>query len=285
MLEVCKYQAMGNDMLVVDPAQFGMDLTPARARLLCDRHKGLGADGICFGPLPYLGPAQRMRFINPDGTDAEKSGNGLRIFARYLVDTGYVKRPQFEILLGGHTARVAQLDEAGTTFAIAMGPVSFAREQIPMVGQPGDVVGETIVAGEQRLEITAVNIGNPHCIIFNQPLSEILSLGPLLETDPRFPQRTNVQCITVENTHRIRIAIWERGAGHTLASGTSASATAAAAIRSGACRSPVTVEMAGGTAVAEIDASWHVTLTGSVSAIYRAALAADLAGALLDLEA
>lgn len=276
-LQISKYEALGNDMIVVDPATFDCHMTPAVARRLCDRHLGIGADGICLGPLEQTGQHFPMRFYNPDGTQAEKSGNGLRIFARYLVDAGYVDSDEFGILIHGERSWVKRLDDRNERFAITMGRISFRSQEIPLSGPAREATAEPVTVAGRPLVITAVTVGNPHCVLFDQPLDTILEAGPLLESHPLFPQRTNVQIVQVLDEHTLRIAIWERGAGHTLASGTSACATAAAAVRNGRCHSPVTVHMEGGTAVVAIDEHWRATLCGSVAAVFRGEIAADLA--------
>ena len=264
-----KYQAMGNDMIVVDPASFKLPLDPAAIRLLCDRHLGVGADGICYGPLPGQRP-HRMRFFNPDGSESEKSGNGLRIFARYLRDAGYVNGRSFTIGIQNELAPVQILDEAAHTLRLGMGWLSFSQ------------VDEALQIGADRYRITAVSIGNPHCVIFSDDLDAIHRIGPQVETAPAFPDRTNVQLVQALDDHTIRIAIWERGAGYTLASGSSASAAAGAAVRLGHCTSPVEVRMAGGMAEVTIDDQWNVALVGTVTAVYQASLAPDLHQALLE---
>lgn len=262
--QIFKYQAMGNDMLVVDPAKFEKVLTPERVRLMCDRHFGIGADGICYGPLTEANGPNAMRFLNPDGTEAEKSGNGLRIFARYLWDADYVDTRSYPITIQNQPILAEVLDDDAHTIALEMGQVSFSR------------IEEVIEVAGNRCRITAVSVGNPHCILFDDDLNEIKRIGPLLETAPEFPNRTNVQIVRVLDEHTIEIAIWERGAGFTLASGTSASATAGAAIRIGHCQSPVEVRMAGGKATVAIDEDWQVVLTGTVTAVFQGELASDM---------
>jgi diaminopimelate epimerase len=264
-----KYEALGNDMLVWDPAHFSLLPTPERVRLLCDRHFGLGADGICYGPLSEAGGPNGMRFFNPDGTEAEKSGNGLRIFARYLWDAGYVNGRSYPLTISGQTLQVEVLDAAARTIALEMGRLTFSRLE-----------EEVVVVDGVTVRITAVSLGNPHCVLFSDDLAAIQTIGPLLETAPLFPNRTNVQLVKVLDAHTIEIAIWERGAGYTLASGTSASAAAGAAIRTGRCRSPIEVRMAGGPATVAISPDWEVVLTGGVTAVYHATLAPDLLAAL-----
>ena len=282
-LDFFKYHALGNDMLVIDPAQFEARLTPALARRLCNRHVGVGADGICFGPLPGIEPPS-MRFINPDGSEAEKSGNGLRIFARYLWDAGIVRARQFEIAINGERIPVTVEDESANTLSLGMGRVSFAGEQgetaPPATRYPPGDIEQPARFGDTTFSIITVSVGNPHCVIFVEGDADLAALarqwGPVIETAARFPQRTNVQFARVADAHTIEIEIWERGAGSTLASGTSASATAGAAVKTGRCQSPVTVRMAGGEVMVAIDAARQVTLTGPVVAVYRGKLAGGM---------
>lgn len=279
-----KYQALGNDMLVLDPATFDPPLTPAAGRLLCDRHFGLGADGICYGPLPGPAHPRRMRFINPDGTEAEKSGNGLRIFARYLWDQGYVSTPDFDIFINNELIRVQLREKSGRTFTVEMGQLSFYSPEIPVSGPPREVVEERLETNGTVWTITAVGIGNPHCVIFTGEVTAALArqIGPAIEQSACFPNRVNMQLARALDSHTLQIEIWERGAGYTLASGTSSCAAAGAAIRTGRCQSPVEVRMAGGVAVVTVDNAWRVALTGEVEALATGYLAGDLLAKLIN---
>ncbi len=265
-----KYQALGNDMVVIDPKTFDFPLTPHTIRRICHRHFGLGSDGICYGPLSESAPFL-MRFFNPDGTEAEKSGNGLRIFARYLWDAEYVHKRQFEILIHGDVIRAQVEDEKAHTISMTMGRLSFHSADIPVSGTLREVVDEEMTIGGQEYRVTAASIGNPHCVIFEHEASESAAreFGPAIETAEVFPNRINVQFARIIDHHTIAIEIWERGAGYTLASGTSSCAAAGAAIRTGRCNSPVEVRMAGGNAAVAIDDDWQVTLTGTVSAVAK----------------
>ncbi len=273
-----KYQALGNDMVVIDPARFAFPLTPVAIRNICDRHFGLGADGICYGPLPDGPHPRQMRFFNPDGSESGKSGNGLRIFARYLWDQGYVQTPVFDIGIGGETVKVEVKDAAAQTLTIAMGRLSFNSRDIPVSGPAREVVNEDVRLGGHDYRITAVTIGNPHCVIFTGDISAEVTrvAGPVIEVDALFSERTNVQFVRVEGRHTLQIEIWERGAGYTLASGTSACAAAGAAVRTGRCDSPIEVRMVGGVVMVEIDLDWQVKLTGPVEAVASGTFAPDL---------
>jgi diaminopimelate epimerase len=263
-----KYTAMGNDMLIIDPHDVAFQLTEDTIRKICDRNFGIGSDGICYGPLTDVQP-YAMRFYNPDGSEAEKSGNGLRIFARYLCDAGYVEDTTFSIEIMGQVSQVSVLDEQKASFKIEMGQATFASDQIPMVGDVRVVVAEPLTVNGDTVHVTCVNVGNPHCVIFTDALSvtDVKRLGAQLERHAAFPERTNVQWVQVIDKHTICIEIWERGAGYTLASGTSSCATACASIINGYCESPITVQMAGGQAVVDVQDDWQIELTGTVQSV------------------
>jgi diaminopimelate epimerase len=215
-----------------------------------------------------------MRFFNPDGSEAEKSGNGLRIFARYLWDKAYVDGRTFEMWINKEPIAVQVEDEAASQITTSLGRLSFSTS--PSLLSLHEVLEPLLTSSEIADGVTAVNIGNPHCVLFVDSLSpeRVREIGPLLETADPFPNRTNVQLAKVIDSHTIQIEIWERGAGYTLASGTSASAAAGAAVWNGRCQSPIEVRMAGGSAVVTIDEDWGATLTGSVEYVYSGVLAA-----------
>lgn len=262
-------------MIVLDSQTFTMPFSLALVRRLCHRNFGIGADGICLGPINGYEPFE-MRFYNPDGSESEKSGNGLRIFARYLKDAGLVNRDAFKIMINEEVIDVKILNPSGSKIATGMGVVSFNSHDVHLAGEPREVIGEPINVGAEKIVVTAVSVGNPHCIIFSEDLSNIHHFGPLLETTPQFINRTNVQTLKVIDEHNIEIAIWERGAGYTLASGSSATATAAAAIRHGFCQSPVMVQMEGGAVKVDINEAWRASLTGSVASVFTGQISKEL---------
>jgi len=276
--DYCKYHGLGNDYVVIDPTAFKAPLTGEQVRAICDRHQGIGSDGVLLGPLrpghplrPADLPADvpALRIFNPDGSEGEKSGNGLRIFARYLWEHGHVAGTPFSIHTPGGQVCVRVLNAAGSRIAIEMGQVTFDSARIPMTGAPREVLRETLRAGDEDVTINAANIGNPHCVVLADEPTPALAqrVGPLIERHPSFPQRTNVQFLRVLDRHAIRIEIWERGAGYTLASGTSSCACAAVACRLGLCESPVTVHMPGGALEIRVAPDFQVEMEGDVSAI------------------
>ncbi len=263
-----KYHALGNDYLVVEPADLPPGLPDDWIVRVCDRQRGVGADGVMLGPLTAANGAVAVRIFNPDGSEAEKSGNGLRIFARYLYDTQQVAETPFQIETIGGTV-TCRVHGDGQTITVAMGQVSFYSRDIPVSGPPREVLNEEISADGRSFHFSAVTIGNPHCVILvdNPTAALAQEFGPVIERDPRFPNRSNVQFVSVVDRSSLRMEIWERGAGYTLASGSSSCAAAAVAHRLGLCGADVAVTMPGGTLHVAIDDDWSMTLTGPVTRV------------------
>ncbi|MBD2613081.1 MAG: diaminopimelate epimerase [Nostoc sp. ZfuVER08] len=263
-----KYHALGNDYLVISPENLAFELTPERIERICHRNFGIGSDGILFGPLPAKNAKFGLRIFNPDGSEAEKSGNGLRIFCRYLWDNQIVQEEEFEIdTLGGRVQ--GRVTELGRSVRVEMGRVSFQSEKIPVTGHSREVLQENITVADQIFSFCAATIGNPHCVIqLPEVTPEIAKqYGSLLEIHPYFPNRTNVQFMKVKDRQNIQIEIWERGAGYTLASGSSSSAAAAVAHKLNLCDSEITVHMPGGQIAIAISDDFTVTMTGSVTKV------------------
>jgi diaminopimelate epimerase len=263
-----KYHGLGNDYLVMDPASFGQAAVHRLAPRICDRNYGIGSDGILLGPFSSAGADFGLRIINPDGSEAEKSGNGLRIFARFLYDTGRVGREPFRIGTPGGVAPAQVYPERGL-IRIGMGHATFDSQAVGIAGPRRDVVAESMEMAGRTLSCTGVSVGNPHCVVLGVPVTEheARTLGPQIERDPRFQNRTNVQLCQIIDRENIEIRIWERGAGYTLASGSSASAAACAAKRLGHCDGNVRVHMPGGVLEVEIGEDYSVTQTGPVTRV------------------
>jgi diaminopimelate epimerase len=275
-----KYHALGNDYLVLDPRDFpAWKAAPTidQIRVICHRNFGVGSDGILWGPLPSERSEFGLRIFNPDGSEAEKSGNGLRIFSRYLWDQGLVKNPAFTIETpGGHVQSV--IKENGRLITVAMGNVSFDSTKIPVVGSSREVLNEKITILDREFTYCAATIGNPHCVLPLPAVSPELAhrYGPHLETHPNFPRKTNVQFLRVIDRANIQIEIWERGAGYTLASGSSSSASAAVAHKLGLVDRSVTVHMPGGQIGIEIGDNFSIMMTGTVNKVADGAMHPDL---------
>ena len=265
-----KYHALGNDYLIYDPERDEDSFTEEQIIRICHRNFGLGSDGILVGPLRSEKAEFGLKILNPDGSEAEKSGNGLRIFARYLRDSGKVGSEAFSVdTLGGVVS--CQVSENAEVITVEMGQVHFHSEVIPVnvEGPDREVLNEDITVGSETVKYYAATIGNPHCVIpVDQANEEIaMRLGPILENHPNFPNRTNVQFLQILDRNRIRIEIWERGAGYTLASGSSSSAAGAVARKMGACDQDITVEMPGGEIKLEIDEEFKVKMTGPATRV------------------
>lgn len=263
-----KYHALGNDYIVVNPADTDIALNDVSIRQICHRNYGVGSDGILFGPETDRSDLFSVRIFNPDGSEAEKSGNGLRIFSRYLYEKGLVDDRPFQIRTAGGKVRSQVLDR-GRTVIVEMGCVSFESTKIPVAGPPREVLSEPLTVTGVTLSFCAATIGNPHCVIPEARISakRTRRLGPAIEIHPLFPNRTNVQFMQVIDRGNIRIEIWERGAGYTLASGSSSCAAAAVAHKLGFCEPSITVHMPGGRLRIEISEDFRVSMTGPVTRI------------------
>ena len=277
--EFVKSHGLGNDYIVLDQAQLSRPLTPEAVRSICDYHFGVGSDGILL-VVPGAGADFGVRIFNPDGSEAEKSGNGIRILAKLLYDHGYAPRPEFTIsTLGGLVRARLDLDGDRVRMITAdMGRATFVSSEIPVAGPRREVVRETLAVDDQRLTVTCVSVGNPHCVIFTDTLDvdEVKRLGPKIERHPSFPNRINVQFAKLLGRDHVSILIWERGAGYTLASGTSSCAVAAVCVKNGLTDRTVAIESPGGSLAVSIADTWELTLTGPASEICRGRLSEDL---------
>lgn len=268
-MRFAKYHALGNDYLVLEPADCAELPSPEATRKICHRHYGLGSDGILYGPLPRPDGAFGLRILNPDGSEAEKSGNGIRIFCRHLLATGRVREgAEFKVHTPGGTVGCLVL-EGGDLIRVEMGRVSFRSSEIPVAGPDREVLNETLEVGGRAFVFCAATVGNPHCVIPVPAAAPELArtFGPAIENHPLFPRRTNVQFLQVLDRSNIRIEIWERGAGYTLASGSSSSAAAAVARRLGLVDPDLTVHMPGGKIGIGIGADYGIVMTGPTTPV------------------
>jgi diaminopimelate epimerase len=218
----------------------------------------------------------KLRIFNPDGSEAEKSGNGLRIFSRYLWDKGLVKSDPFIInTIGGNVQ--SEILKNGDLIKVEMGKVSFLASDIPLKGEEGEVLNRNFVIQGRTFRYCAANIGNPHCVVLCDEISPEIAkeFGPHIETNAIFPRKTNVQFMKVIDKKHIQIEIWERGAGYTLASGSSSIASAAVAFKLGLCGNEITVNMQGGKLNIEFTDDFKATMTGPVIAVCEGIIKED----------
>ena len=274
-----KGHGLGNDYIAVDPAELDFKLTPGNIRKICDRNWGVGSDGILA-----LSDSKKadfgLRIYNPDGSEAEKSGNGLRIFARYLHATRRVRKKSFTVDTKGGLVRIElHVDELGEASAatVEMGRATFEPKALPCTLKSKELIEKPIKVGGESMQFTGVSVGNPHCVLFRQrgekwTREELLRLGPALENHRLFPRRINVQLAVPLGPNSIYILIWERGAGETQASGSSSCAAASAAVRLGLVKTPVTVKSPGGTLHIDVDENFELTMKGPVQEVARGTL-------------
>lgn len=272
-IKFTKYSALGNDYIVIDPNKNLLNLHPENIKKICDRNFGVGSDGILYGP-EYEDGKLGLRIFNPDGSEAEKSGNGIRIFARYLYEKRYVNESEFEIMTKGGNVYVYILNYDNSLIKVGMGTVSFDSTSIPVNGEKREVIREQFIVDGKALSCTCLTIGNPHCVVEMTDISKDIALkfGPLLENHQLFPNRINVQFMKVIDRNNIKIEIWERGAGYTLASGSSSCAAASAAFRLGLTENDINVHMPGGTIKVEISENGNVFMIGSVDSVFEGEL-------------
>lgn len=265
-----KYHALGNDYIVIDPNKVNIDLSQENIKRLCHRNFGIGSDGILYGPF-FKDNTISMKILNPDGSEAEKSGNGIRIFSRYLFDAGYQKASHFCLETLGGKVYVELLDSKAQLIKVDMGKVTFTSSEIPVAGPEREVINEDLIIKGKRLHINCLSIGNPHCVIPLHQISKELveDIGPGIENNELFPNRINVQLLKVLDRNNIQIEIWERGAGYTLASGSSSCAAASVAYKLGLVDEDINVYMPGGKIEIKIDSNGHVYMTGSVTEVCK----------------
>ncbi|MBL9217209.1 MAG: diaminopimelate epimerase [Opitutaceae bacterium] len=274
-----KYHALGNDYIVMNPADYpGWPVPiPEQIRLICHRNLGAGSDGILWGPLPAAQAQFGLRIFNPDGSEAEKSGNGLRIFSRYLYDQKLVGDQPFTIQTPGGIVE-SRVMQHGQKITVEMGRVTFQSDRIPVAGPVREVLGEKFTIQGREFTFNAAGIGNPHCVMVLPAISPELAkqYGPDIEIHPNFPNRINVQFLRVLDRQNIQIEIWERGAGYTLASGSSSSASAAVARKLGLVDANLTVHMPGGQIGIEIAPDYAIRMTGPTTRVAEGQLDAEM---------
>ena len=262
-LSFTKYQGTGNDFIVID-ALDGLPVVDwaTTAAFLCDRHYGVGADGVLLVERGRRA-AFAMRVVNADGSEPEMCGNGIRCVARWLADRGLVTTGPFEVETAAGLIRPEVLPDRHVR--VDMGRPRLRRADIPMAGPPDEqVIEEPMGAGFGTVLVTAVSMGNPHAVIFVPDVDriELADWGPRVERHDVFPQRTNVEFVQVMGPNHANMRVWERGAGVTLACGTGACAALVAGVLTGRLEREAVIHLPGGPLAIRWDADDHVWLTG-----------------------
>ena len=274
-LPFLKMHGIGNDFVAVDCLRDGApnaETLQKAAVFLCDRRFGIGGDGVLLA-LPAASADFMMRMFNPDGSEAEMCGNGIRCIGKFLYEAGYAKKSEVAVeTLGG--VKVLQLGIVGgavTEVTVDMGKPGLDRSDLPMLGNVGRVIDEPLFVDGEPVAITGVSMGNPHAIFFVEKATEAIinHLGPKIENHPLFPRRTNVHAVQVHNRGEITMLTWERGAGRTLACGTGACASMVASVLNGHTDDSVLVHLAGG----DLSIKWNgegasVSMRGAADTVF-----------------
>ncbi len=274
-----KWQGCGNDFLLLDcleeaEAPVRPEGYAAFAQRVCDRHYGVGGDGVLVVERPTTSEADfRMRIFNTDGSEAEMCGNGIRCFARYLYDFGRTGKQEFTVETGAGilVPRIVLEDGKVTGVRVDMGEPRLKATEIPVTGCSSErVIEQPLEVAGQTYDMTCVSMGNPHCVIFVDDAESfpIQELGTLFEHHERFPQRTNTEFVTVRDSEHLRMRVWERGAAVTLACGTGSCATLVAAALTGRTGRRAEVELDGGRLQVEWAADNHVFMTGPAELVF-----------------
>ncbi|GAB6072832.1 diaminopimelate epimerase [Venenivibrio stagnispumantis] len=266
-----KSHGLGNDYIVMDGEKIDFEITPDFIKKICDVHYGVGSDGLLLRYSSKVADA-KIRIFNPDGSEAEKSGNGLRIFAKFLYDYGYVKKDRFYIETKTDIVEAfieKSENNKAKIITIDMGKANFKSKEIPVNIDKEECLGEKVIFKDKEFEINCVSVGNPHCVIIRENLdeNEIKEYGAIIENAPIFPNRINVQFAKPIDRNNVKILMWERGAGFTYASGSSSCAVASVLYKKGLINKDVNIHMPGGTLKISISEDWKIKMTGEVKEI------------------
>jgi len=275
-----KSHGLGNDYIVLDKENIDFNLHEKTIRTICDVHYGIGSDGILL-KVPSEKADFGLEIYNPDGSQAEKSGNGLRIFCKFLYDYGFTKTKEFTVETKGGVVKAKieeEKDGRAKVITIDMGKAIFDTSKIPVNINEKECLDYPIKIGNKEFKINCVSVGNPHCVIIVDELDEeeVKKYGKLIENFTIFPNRTNVQFAKPINKSNVEIRIWERGAGYTLASGSSSSAVASVMVKKGLANKNVNIIMPGGVLKISVDNEFNIKMTGEVQEICFGILSPEL---------
>lgn len=275
-----KTHALGNEYIVFDEEKINFELTEKAIKRICNVNFGIGSDGILLKVKSDKADFG-LRIFNPDGSEAEKSGNGLRIFCKFIYDYGFTNSDEFSVETKGGIADAKIIETSNKKaklISVDMGKAIFESKKIPTNFQTDEVIGEKITVYDKEYEISCVSVGNPHCVIIKEQLDidEVKKYGKGIENHGLFPNRINVQFAKVLSRSEVEILIWERGAGFTLASGSSSSAVACVLRKKGLIDSDVKIKMLGGEIKIRIDDNWNIKMTGEVRQIAEGILSSEL---------
>lgn len=275
-----KTHGLGNEYVVLDEDNIKFDLNKKAIERICNVNFGIGSDGILLKVKSNKADFG-LRIFNSDGSEAEKSGNGLRIFCKYIYDYGFTNNKDFSVETKGGIVK-ANIKEISNKKAksvlVEMGRAIFSSKEIPVNFEEREIIGKKIKIKNREYEVNCVSIGNPHCVILVKDLdiNEVKEYGKFIENDSMFPNRTNVQFVKVLSRNEAEILIWERGAGFTLASGSSSCAVASVLRKKNLIDNEVKIKMLGGELLIQIDDCWNIKMTGEVRQIAEGILSYEL---------
>ena len=275
-MEIIKMHGLGNDFICLDHFLFPPDMDyPEMARKLCLRQLGVGADGL-ITILSSERADARMRIFNSDGSEAEMCGNGIRCFAKFVYDVGYVRKESMKIetLAGVLSVTLEIVDKQVNQITVDMGEPCLDPDKIPVLVEGDMAVQEKMEVDGNKFNFTAVSMGNPHCVIFIKAFDSLQwqTLGAQIEKNRLFPKKTNVEFVRVDNSHEITMKVWERGTGVTLACGTGACAAVVAGVLEGRINRQATVHLPGGDLQIEWREDNRVYMSGPAAYVFRAQL-------------
>ena len=276
-----KSHGLGNDYIVLDEENLTFPLKEESIKTICNIHYGIGSDGILLKVNSDKADFG-LRIFNPDGSEAEKSGNGLRIFCKFLYDYGYTDKREFSVETKGGIVKATVeevVNSRAKVITVDMGKAIFTSKYIPGDIDKEECIGGKIKVLDREFEINCVSVGNPHCVIIVDELpteEEVKKYGSLIEKNPMFPNRINVQFVKPVDKNKAEIRIWERGAGYTLASGSSSCAVASVLKKRGLSEGNIEIVMPGGTLFIQIDDKWNIRMTGEVQEICSGVLSQEL---------
>ncbi|MCX7738010.1 MAG: diaminopimelate epimerase [Hydrogenothermaceae bacterium] len=271
-----KSHGLGNGYIVIDSDYITFQIKPDLVKKMCDVHYGIGSDGLLV-KYPSDVADFKLRIFNPDGSEAEKSGNGLRIFCKFLYDYKYTTEDEFTVETKGGIVK-AKIEEKekgkARVITVDMGKATFKPEEVPVNIEKDECLDMDLEVGGRSFKVNCVSVGNPHCVVIVDELNEedIKRFGPLIENHPLFPNRTNVQFVKLLSKEEVSILIWERGAGFTLASGSSSCGVASVMVKKGLTDRRIKVNMPGGTLTIEVDPNFNIRMTGEVREVCRGVL-------------
>lgn len=282
-----KSHGLGNDYIVINSENIYFPINSQTAKLICDVHYGIGSDGLLV-KVPSNQTDFKVKMYNPDGSIFEKSGNGLRIFSKYLYDYGFAKNELFTIETDGGIVKseiISENDSRANVIKVDMGTAEFASSKIPVNIDKSECINKNINVLDKNFQISCVSMGNPHCVVFRDELNidEIMKYGTYIENHKIFPNRTNVQFAKYVTPTLAEILIWERGVGFTLASGSSSCAVAAVLNKMNKVNDKVTISMPGGVLQIECDYHFNLTMTGEVEEIIHGTFSHEFLAKINDM--